>query len=169
LRLVLRTPWGSVRRRVSVGTKRPPTQARELGRPKGGAFLAVGYPGVIHVPLYSRHCLLTALTSVSTSLQIDFGGWRPSGNGPRRCGGTDYSTFGPSLPRASAPPFILGAVWRNVPTPHLTGSSGAHAALEAGATVLGLRSGASVESHDNGAAEGRGGGDRSNGTRVAHG
>src|SRR5262245_53910958 len=43
--------------------------------PKGGAFLAVGYPGVIHVPLYSRRCLLTALTPVGTitSLQNDFG------------------------------------------------------------------------------------------------
>jgi hypothetical protein len=45
---------------------------------------------------------------------------------------------------------------------------GAHAALEAGATALGLRNGASVESRDNGAAERRGRGDRSDGTGVAH-
>jgi hypothetical protein len=33
---------------------------------EGGAFLAVGYPGVIHVPLHSRCCLRTELTRVST-------------------------------------------------------------------------------------------------------
>ena len=62
-----------MRRQVSVGTKRPLTQARAPGRPKGFAFRAVGSPGVFHVPLYNHRCLLTALTPVSTitSLQID--------------------------------------------------------------------------------------------------
>ena len=41
-------------------------KARVPGRPKGGAFLAVAYPGVIHVPLHSRCCLRTELTRVST-------------------------------------------------------------------------------------------------------
>jgi hypothetical protein len=51
----------------SAGTKRPQKKARVPGRPKGGAFLAVGYPGVMHAPLHSRCCLRTELTRVSTS------------------------------------------------------------------------------------------------------
>jgi hypothetical protein len=54
---------------------------------EGWCFPGGWFSWAIHVPLYSRRCLLTALTSVSTSLQIDFGGWRPSGNGRRRCAG----------------------------------------------------------------------------------
>jgi hypothetical protein len=46
---------------------------------------------------------------------------------------------------------------------------GAGAAVEAGATALGLRSGASVESRDNGTAERHGGGDGSDGVGVARG
>jgi len=62
--------WGC---RVSVGTKRPLTEARVTGRPKDGAFLAVGSPGVFHVQLCSRHYILTELTRASTitSLPID--------------------------------------------------------------------------------------------------
>ena len=50
----------------SAGTKWPLTQARVTGRPKGGAFLAVGSHGVFHVQLCSRRCILTALIHVGT-------------------------------------------------------------------------------------------------------
>ena len=62
--------WGC---RVSVGTKRPLTKARVTGRPKDGASLAVGSPGVFHVQLCSRRYILTELACASTitSLPID--------------------------------------------------------------------------------------------------
>ena len=62
--------WGC---RVSVGTKRPLTKARVTGRPKDGASLAVGSPGVFHVQLCSRRCIITELACASTitSLPID--------------------------------------------------------------------------------------------------
>src|SRR5215471_16984643 len=50
----------------SAGTKWPLTQARVTGRPKDGAFLAVGSHGVFHVQLCSRRCILTALIHVGT-------------------------------------------------------------------------------------------------------
>jgi hypothetical protein len=74
LRLMLHTRgsvvWGC---RVSVGTKRPLTKAHVTGRPKDGAFLAVGSPGVFHVQLCSRRCILTELARASTitNLPID--------------------------------------------------------------------------------------------------
>jgi hypothetical protein len=56
--------------RVSAGTKRPLTKARVPGRPKGGAFLAVGYPGVFHVPLRSRRGILTEVVSTITTIDL---------------------------------------------------------------------------------------------------
>src|SRR5215472_6301052 len=69
---MLRTRGSVVRGcRVSVGTKWPLTRVRVTGRPKDGAFLAVGSPRVFHVQLCSRHYILTELTRASTSLPID--------------------------------------------------------------------------------------------------
>ena len=51
---------------VSVGTKWPLTKARVTGRPKDGAFPAVGSPGVFHVQLCSLRWILIEFTRVST-------------------------------------------------------------------------------------------------------